>query len=565
MTDHRDTQPIAADVLLARLRANDVSYFFANAGTDFAPIVESLARARQAGAKTIEPIICGHENAAVSMAHGVAMVTGQPQAVMVHVNVGTANALCGLMNAEREQIPMLFMAGRTPIVEDGLPGNRTLNIHWAQEMFDQNGIAREAVRWDYELRHGSQTGAIVDRALAIAKSPPRGPVYLALPREILASTVDGSAISDPPSMAPRDLGAPNPAAIDAAAAILSRAENPLIVTASAGRDPAAVDALAGFADRHAIPVVEFRPRYLNLPATHPMHWGYEVGPHIEAADAVLVLDCDVPWIPALAAPKPGTPIIQVGADPLFARYPLRGFPSTVTIAAEIAAALDALSSQIDRRDSEVERRRNRLTAKHDELRAAAASGLRPADGGVTTFAWATRCLADAAGQNATFVSEYPLVRSAIDIDRPGGFFGSSPAGGLGWGLPAALGAKLAEPDRLVVAALGDGSYIFSNPAACHQISANYGLPVLTVVFNNEAWMAVERATRAMYPDGAAARENRFPLSRLAPSPDFEQFCEACGGWGARVDDPDALPGVLEKAVDVVEGEGRQALVNILCR
>jgi len=146
MTDHRDTQPIAADVLLARLRANDVRYFFANAGTDFAPIVESLARAKQAGRKTVEPIICGHENAAVSMAHGVTMVSGEPQAVMVHVNVGTANALCGLMNAEREQIPILFMAGRTPIVEEGLPGNRTLNIHWAQEMFDQNGIVRQSVK-----------------------------------------------------------------------------------------------------------------------------------------------------------------------------------------------------------------------------------------------------------------------------------------------------------------------------------------------------------------------------------------------------------------------------------
>jgi acetolactate synthase I/II/III large subunit len=565
MTDNREAQPSAADVLLDRLRANGVRYFFANAGTDFAPIVESLAQARQAGRETIEPIICGHENAAVSMAHGVAMVTGEPQAVMVHVNVGTANALCGLMNAEREQIPILFMAGRTPIVETGLPGNRTLNIHWAQEMFDQNGLARETVRWDYELRHASQTASIVERALAIAKSQPRGPVYLSLPREILASPVEDGVADAPATVAPRGLGAPDPTAIDAAAAILSRSENPLIVTASAGRDPSAVDALVRFADRHAIPVVEFRPRYLNFPASHPMHWGYEVGPHIEAADAVLVLDCDVPWIPALAAPKPGTPIIQVGADPLFARYPLRGFGSTVTIAAEVPAALEALSLQIDGDDAEIERRRKRAAGAHDEMRAKAKAALQPTDGGVMTFAWASHCLAEAAGNAATFVNEYPFVRGAINIDRAGGFFGSSPAGGLGWGLPAALGAKLAEPDRLVVSAQGDGSYVFSNPAACHQISAKHDLPVLSVIFNNEAWMAVERATRGMYPQGAAARANEFPLSRLDPSPAFEKFCEACGGWGAQVDDPDTLPGVLEKAVDVVQGDGRQALVNIHCR
>jgi acetolactate synthase-1/2/3 large subunit len=450
-------------------------------------------------------------------------------------------------------------------LEEGLPGNRTLNIHWAQEMFDQNGIARETVRWDYELRHASQTASIVERALAISKSPPRGPVYLSLPREVLAALAEGSSAEAPATVTPRSLGAPDPAAIDDAAAILSRAANPLIVTASAGRDPSAVDALVRFAEHQAIPVVEFRPRYLNFPATHPMHWGYEVGPHIEAADAVLVLDCDAPWIPAFAAPKPGTPIIQVGADPLFARYPLRGFGSTVTIAAEVPAVLEALSSQIERKDAEVERRRKRAAATHDEMRETAQAALRPADGGVMTFAWASHCLAQAAGDAATYVNEYPLVRGAIDIDRPGGFFGSSPAGGLGWGLPAALGAKLAEPDRLVVSAQGDGSYVFSNPAACHQISAKHGLPVLSVIFNNEAWMAVERATRGMYPEGAAARANEFPLSRLDPSPAFENFCEACGGWGAQIDDPDALPGVLEKAVDVVQGEGRQALVNIRCR
>ena len=182
-----------------------------------------------------------------------------------------------------------------------------------------------------------------------------------------------------------------------------------------------------------------------------------------------------------------------------------------------------------------------------------------------TFAWATRCLAEAAGGAATFVNEYPLVRTAIDIDRPGGFFGSSPAGGLGWGLPAALGAKLADRDRLVVAALGDGSHLFSNPVACHQISAAHDVPILTVVFNNEARMAVDRATRAMYPDGEAVRANRSPLSRLDPSPAFERVCEASGGWGARVDDPEALPATLRKAIDVVAGEGRQALVNVLCR
>lgn len=555
----------AADVLLARLRANHVDYFFANAGTDFPSIVESLAAARQSGRETVRPVICPHENAAVSMAHGYTMVTGRPQAVMVHVTVGTANAVCGLINAEREQIPMLFMAGRTPLLEQGLPGSRSLNIHWAQEMFDQGGLVRETVRWDYELRHQDQTRDIVDRAFAVANSAPRGPVYLSLPREILAASTNADGISDPPSAAPRGLGAPDPASVDEAAAILRSAEHPLIVTSSAGRDQGAVAALAAFAEKFAIPVVDFRPRYLNLPASHPMHWGYEVGPHIGGADAILVLDSDVPWIPRLAAPKPGVPVIQVGADPLFERYPTRGFPSTVTIAAPVAATLAAIDAAFRPDKAATEARRKRISAAHRDMRAAAAAAIRPADGGMMTFAWASKCLGEAAGGEATYVNEYPLIRTAIDIERPGGLYGSSPAGGLGWGLPAALGAKLASPDRLIVAAQGDGSYMFTNPVACHQIATANDLPVLTVVFNNQAWAAVERATKAMYPKGAAAQANAVPLSDLSPSPAFETIVEACGGWGARVDDPDALPGVLEKAVDMVQGEGRQALVNIYCR
>lgn len=505
----------------------------------------------------------------MSMAHGYAMVTGEPQAVMVHVNVGTANAVCALMNAERERIPILFMAGRTPLMESGAPGGRTLNIHWAQEMFDQGALVREFVRWDYELRDPGQAAVAIDRALAIANSEPRGPVYLSLPREVLAAPAEAVDPEAPGSMAAPRPPAPDPRSIEDAAAILARAEAPLIVTASAGRDPRAVDALATFADAHAIPVVEFRPRHLNLPARHPMHWGYEVGPHIAAADAVLVLECDVPWIPALAAPAPGTPIVNVGMDPLFARYPMRGFGSTVTIAAAVADTLTALDGALadaaGRDAAALDARRTRIAERHADQRETARASIEKSSGGAMTFAWASKCLGEAAGPDAVFVNEYPLVRTAIDIEKPGGFYGSSPSGGLGWGLPAALGAKLALPDRLVVAALGDGSHLFANPPACHQIAAANDLPILAVVFNNQGWGAVGRATRAMYPEGAAARANAMPLTSLDPAPAYERIVEASGGWGARVDDPDALPSVLEAAIGVVTGERRQALVNVMCR
>ena len=106
----------AADAILIRLRQAGVRYLFANAGTDFASIVESMAS--DESGSMVEPVLVPHEAVAVAMAHGYTMVTGEPQAVMVHVSVGTANALCAVINASRLEIPMIFMAGRTPITED---------------------------------------------------------------------------------------------------------------------------------------------------------------------------------------------------------------------------------------------------------------------------------------------------------------------------------------------------------------------------------------------------------------------------------------------------------------
>ncbi|MGH7057319.1 MAG: thiamine pyrophosphate-binding protein, partial [Acetobacteraceae bacterium] len=176
-----------AEAYLALLRERGVEYLFGNAGTDFAPIVEAMAHAEAAGLPTPAPVLAVHENLAVSMAHGYAVISGRIPAVMVHVSVGTANAMCATLNAARENVPILLTAGRTPLTEEGLPGARDAYIHWGQEMYDQAAMLREFVKWDYELRNGGQLETVVDRALALAATEPRGPVYLSLPREVLAA------------------------------------------------------------------------------------------------------------------------------------------------------------------------------------------------------------------------------------------------------------------------------------------------------------------------------------------------------------------------------------------
>ena len=156
---------IAAEAFLRALADHGTDYFFANPGTDFPPIVEAFSRAKKTNAKVPKPILVPHENLAVGMAHGAYLMTGRPQAVMVHVNVGTANTINNLTNLSRDRVPLILAAGRTPITEKGTFGSRTRPIHWAQEMFDQAGMVRELVKWDYELRVPGQIGDVVARGV----------------------------------------------------------------------------------------------------------------------------------------------------------------------------------------------------------------------------------------------------------------------------------------------------------------------------------------------------------------------------------------------------------------
>jgi acetolactate synthase-1/2/3 large subunit len=557
-----------AEAYLALLAERGIEYLFANAGTDFAPLVEAFAKAARTGMPVPQPVLATHENLALSMAHGYALASGRVPAVMVHVSVGTANGICGALNAARDNVPLLFTAGRSPLTESGLAGARDVYIHWAQEMFDQAGMLREIVKWEYELRHGQQLETVIDRALAIATTPPAGPVYLSLPREVLASRLSGFCYDAPARRVAAAPPGPDKAAIEDAARIFAAAEHPLVVTASAGRDPAAVAALADFAQRFAIPVVEHRPRHLSLPADHPCHLGYDVEPWLDSADAILVLECDVPWIPSLNGPRPDCRVVHIGVDPLFSRYPIRGFACDLAIAAAPAAALAELGAALERQAaaSIVSDRRRRLRERREQL----VSGWRKTRESVASLwpihmAWVSACIAAVKPEDAILVNEYTLMPEHCGSNRTGSYFGSSPASGLGWGGGAALGAKLAAPDRLVVAVLGDGAHLFGNPVAVHHASAAHKLPVLFVIMNNSMWGAVRRATLGMYPQGEAARSNKPPLIDLDQLPAFEQVCAAAGGYGERVEDPAALPAALERAVRAVTVEQRQALLNVICR
>ncbi len=558
-----------ADAYLAVLADRGVDYLFANAGTDFAPLIEALAKAQTLGTPIPEPITCPHENTAQHMAIGHYLVSGRPQMTMMHVNVGTANGMNGLLNAARGYVPMLFTAGRTPTNEEGLKGHRSLDIHWTQEMYDQAGMTREAVKWDYELRNGEQVETVVDRALSVAMSEPKGPVYLSLPREVLSLEMDEFSFDSPTRVRPASPPAPDPDALAEAASLLANAERPVMITNWGGRNPGVMPALVALAERFAIPVVEYRNRYVAMPPRHPMHAGFNPNPYVKEADVIVVFDTVVPWLPSQVTPPDDCKVIHIAADPMYTMIPIRGFPAdlSLTCPADIGfrRLLDAMTEYEYGARDRIARRRDALTAKHAELEEGWRSKLeREKDSSPIAPSWISHCLNNLRDPSTIMVKESPLMQQYVDTDTPCTMLNAGAASGLGHGMGVALGAKLAARDRLVIATEGDGAYMFNVPISAHYVSAEQNLPVLWVVFNNQHWQAVHRSTLGLNPEGYAARANRQPLTHFTVDQHYEKAVEVSGGYGVRVTESRELMPALEKALSVVVGEGRQALVNVVC-
>jgi acetolactate synthase-1/2/3 large subunit len=268
----------------------------------------------------------------------------------------------------------------------------------------------------------------------------------------------------------------------------------------------------------------------------------------------------VPWIPAQGGPQAQAKVVHIGPDPLYARYPLRGFRTDLALTGLVAPTLTRLveralahapaGATLKARFDALSRR---FAAERDKSR-----GAPPAMSAKYTSACINRLI----DEDTVLVNEYPLVLEELQIRAPCRYYASAPAGGLGWGLGAALGAKLAAPAKTLVCCVGDGAYMFGNPTASHFVSEAMKLPVLFVVFNNARWAAVHRSTLAMYPKGVAAGMQEPPFATLEPSPRFEKTIEASGGYGVRVEKAADLMPALERALQVVKEERRQALVNV---
>lgn len=564
----QDTPTLTAGgALLARLKTIGVDYIFANSGTDFPPIIEGLAEAAAKSLPLPQALVMPHEGAAMGMAHGYYLATGRSQAVMAHTNVGLANCAIGAINAAVENVPVLLFSGRTPTTEQGRFGARTVPIGWGQEMRDQTALVREASKWDYELRFPEQVGELADRAHAIANSTPKGPVYVALPREVLCEGYAGPDVARPLSMQPAPISADH-RQIAALAERVAAAKFPVIFAQHGAGNAEAFATLSAMVERWAIPVCQYWAVQLALPTDHPMNAGGDPAPLLAEADLVIVLDSLAPWSAQAHAVRDDATVVHIGPDPLKARTPIRNFRSDLSIVSELADAILALTAALEdlHPGESVAARRDATVAKNAQTRLSALARAEAGRDGVMSADYVAKTVSDAiAGRNAILLSERGCPMGAMTLGHHQAWYQEPHAGGLGWSFPAALGMQLADRERLVVATMGDGSYMFANPVACHQIAEALELPLLVVVMNNNEWAAVRHSVTDLYPDGYATKANQMPLTALSPSPDFVQVARASRAFAQKVNNADELAEALPRALAHIAEHRGLALLDITMR
>jgi acetolactate synthase I/II/III large subunit len=558
-----------AQALVQLLSRRGVEYFFANSGTDFTPIIDALARYSDAPDFKLQTIQVPHENTAIAMAHGHYLISRRPQAVMAHVNVGTANMGLGIINAARAHIPMLVLAGRTPWYEDTIEGCRTNFVQWGQDTYDQGAYFREFTKWDYELRGAHNLETIIDRALAISQSEPAGPVYLTLPKEVLCQPVVNNISYSPSRHQPNALTQTDDISIARAVEMIAAAEYPVIITAEMGRYPQGIEALVQFANQSAIPVIEHGKRnFCNFPTEHPLHLGFNPVAMVEQADLIIAIECPVPWIPAQTRRPVPPKVLQIAADPLFQAIPMRSFPLDATLAGHPVLTLQKLTTAFINRQLDpavLNTRYQRISIQHTThftlvRQQAEDDAAKP----VITKRYLSYCLGQLVDDNVVIFNEYNLDPDLVPRNLAHSWFENSVASGLGWSLGAALGAQLANPDLTMLVTLGDGSYLFNTPLSAHYVAGAYHLPIMIVVFNDAAWSTIKKSYLGTIADGWASKQGTFPLCDFEFSIHFEKLAESCGGVGLVARTPQELPQILQQGLKVVRHQRRHVLVNVIC-
>ncbi|OTA60812.1 acetolactate synthase [Hypoxylon sp. EC38] len=517
----------------------------------------------------------------MSMADGYARLTGKPQCVIVHVDVGTQGLGAAVHNASTGRAPVLVFAGLSPFTLEGeMRGSRSEYIHWIQNVPDQTQILGQYCRYAGEIKTGKNIKQMVNRALQFATSDPQGPVYLVGAREVMEEEINPYSLEQG-VWNPVELGGLTPKASKEIAEALLGAENPLIITGYSGRNHKIPDALVELTNTvKGLRVLDTGGSDMCFPASHPGWLGLRFGidPAITNSDVIVVLDCDVPWIPTLNKPKDGTKVFHIDVDPLKQLMPLFYVPAQHRYRADALIAVEQITSEAKSQASKldaaaVEKKWDALQTSHKERLADIASKASPAEDGTFGTGHLCKTLRSLCPQDTIWaieaVTNTAFVHDNLQPELPGSWINCG-GGGLGWSGGGALGIKLATDaqnggkGKFVVQIVGDGTFLFSVPGSVYWISKRYGIPVLTIVLNNKGWNAPRKSMLLVHPNGLGSTATNEEINiSFDPVPDYAGIAKAAAGgdlFAAKVDKAEDLERTIKDAIKAVES-GQSAVLD----
>lgn len=401
---------------------------------------------------------------ALSMADGYARVTGKPQAVIVHVDVGTQALGCAVHNAHIARTPVLIFAGLCPSTVEGEErGTRTEFVNYLQDIPDQSAIVRQYCRYTNEIRSSHNVKQIVNRALQFAASEPKGPVYLYAARETFEREIQPYSLKQQfwrpvgPSALPED-------AVQETADALTAATEPLIITGYSGRNPKFPAELVKLADLiPGLRVLDTSISDMCFPADHPawLSGKYSSHPSITTADFILVLDCDVPWVPSQCKPREDAIVYHVDIDPLKRSMPVHYLDAIGRWQADAYVSVKQINSLITTQPGyakvlsrlQITQAASNRRPSHEQLLSriqTAAKFDHGPDSRLTAniiSAALKRTLPPATVYAVEAVTNTFAIYDQLQCTVPGQYIASG-ATGLGWAGGASLGAKLATMKSL---------------------------------------------------------------------------------------------------------------------
>ena len=568
------------DFMVDVFKTLDIDYLAMNCASSFRGLHEAVLNYNN---NKPEILTCPHEEIAVAMAHGYAKIEHKPMAFICHGVVGLQHATMALYNAWCDRVPVYAMGGNIVEADKRMPG-----AEWVHSAIDIGALTRDFTKWDDQptsLQHFAESAV---RAYKVAMTPPMGPVLLSLDAEL-----QEHPIKEAESLRIPKLGKVMPPVGDSgslaeAAQSLVAAENPVIVCDRLARTPAGMARLVELAETLQCAVVDNAGR-MNFPSRHPLNMSFRRGPVLAQADVILALEMNDLWgvlnqfsdrIERSYRPvtKKGAKVITLGTRDLYIKANYQDFARfpdvDLSIAGDGEASLPFLTEQVKRLVDDG--RKAAFEVRGKKLAAARLAMIEQAKSDAT-LGWDASPITTARMCAEVYAQikddDWSLVGNAIrnvwpqrlwDMKKPYQWNGGSGGAGVGYNLPASVGAALANKrhGRLTVAFGGDGDFMFV-PGALWT-AAHHKIPLLYVVHNNRAYHQ-----EVMYLQAMAARHGRgignahIGTTLTNPNVDYATVARGFGVHGeGPVTDPKDLGPAIKRALDVVR-RGEPALVDVV--